>query len=229
MSDGEVDTCSTERFDPLLLVQELHHRTMNEFAIAISSLHLRARLLDREARDALASAADMLRHFADVHRTLQPPVGGTVIDLCDYLDELCDALGRAFLTERGISITMHKSQVYLDVARVWRVGLILMELIINAAKHARWTRDRDTIEIKVRADGEAIHCQIADNGSAGKCGTAGAGTQLVDALVAQLDGKVDRSFGSGGARIIFSFPADRELGRSSAARSAEAAMEPRAR
>ena len=57
-----------------ILLYELNHRINNEFAAAISVVSLAAtRSANNEAKAALAAAAELLHHYASVHRALQVP------------------------------------------------------------------------------------------------------------------------------------------------------------
>src|SRR5271156_6663917 len=122
--------------DPWLLLEEMTHRVINEYTLAISSLSLAAaRSESQQSRGAILGAANRLWDFANAHRALQPTVNHGVIDLADYIRGICTAMMRASLDERGIRLTLREQSVLLEAGRCWRVGLILSELIVNAARH----------------------------------------------------------------------------------------------
>lgn len=123
--------------EPLLYVAELLHRVSNEYASAISLASVMAsRTSSHEAKSALETVIEHLLQLATTHRVLLPPVVDGTADLGDYLTRLCQAKVAAELERRGTTLRLAVvSPVALDPARCWRVGLIVSELITNAARH----------------------------------------------------------------------------------------------
>jgi two-component sensor histidine kinase len=89
----------------------------------------------------------------------------------------------------------------LDHARCWRVGIIVSELINNAARHGL-PSGRGEIFISAGVNAGRVVCRVSDNGATATV-RPGLGTRLVDALAAELDGHVERRFG--GATITLTF------------------------
>jgi two-component sensor histidine kinase len=192
--------------DTWLLVGELEHRVANEYALAISSMSLAmARSSNPETKAALTDAAQRLRNYANAHRALQAPPTGGRSDLAVYLRQLCSAVARAALAERGIRLTLIEQSVELDAVRCWRVGLIVSELITNAARHALTGRD-GAIVVRIAENQGTVHCSVTDNGHVGHRPAAGCGTRIIDALARELAGAIERRFTEFGAVIILSFP-----------------------
>ena len=89
-----------------------------------------------EVRSALKTVIEHLVQLATAHRVLLPPVVDGTVDLGDYLTRLCQAKVAVELERRGTTLRLAVvSPVALDHARCWRVGLIVSELITNAARH----------------------------------------------------------------------------------------------
>jgi two-component sensor histidine kinase len=194
--------------EPLLYVAELLHRVSNEYASAISLASVMAsRTSSHEAKSALQTVIEHLLQLATTHRVLLPPVVDGTVDLGDYLTRLCQAKVAAELERRGTTLRLAVvSPVALDPARCWRVGLIVSELITNAARHGLPSA-RGEIFISLAANAAQVVCRVSDNGAATLAFRPGLGTRLVDALAAELDGHVERRFGGDGATITLTFPA----------------------
>lgn len=194
--------------EPLLYVVELLHRVSNEYASAISLASVMAsRASSSEAKSALKNVVEHLVQLAEAHRVLLPPLSDGTADLGDYLTRLCQAKVAAELGRRGTTLRLAVvSSVALDHARCWRVGLIVSELITNAARHGL-PSGRGEIFMSVAADAGQIVCRVSDNGEASAAFRPGLGTRLVDALAAELDGHVERRFGESGTTITLTFPA----------------------
>src|SRR6202041_553920 len=115
----------------------LNHRVANEYAAAIAWLSIATtKVADPGAKAALIDAASRLHDFAEAHRALQPPLTAELVSLVEYLRRLCAALIRTKLADRGIGLKLVEHDIDLDADQCWRVGLIVSELVTNAARHA---------------------------------------------------------------------------------------------
>jgi len=147
--------------EPLLYVAELLHRVSNEYASAISLASVTAsRASSLEAKSALKIVIEHLVQLASVHRVLLPPVVDGTVDLGDYLTRLCQAKAAAELERRGTTLRLAVgSPLALEPARCWRVGLIVSELITNAARHGL-PSGRGEIFVSVAANAAQVVCRV---------------------------------------------------------------------
>jgi two-component sensor histidine kinase len=205
--------------EPILLVEEISHRVVNELTVAILSLrHEASRIVDTDARDVLQRVAARLTAFADAHRALQSPDTASDMNLGDYLNDLLGRLSQASLRGHGVTLRLLEDDITLEPDRCWRVGLIIAELVTNAAKHGPGGRG-SAIVVEVRRAGPELFCAVADSGgSATKHPSPSRGLRLVEALAAELEGDVDWSFRPNGVTALLRFPivtdAPRSRGRS---------------
>jgi two-component sensor histidine kinase len=119
---------------PLHLIDEISHRVVNEYTEAICALG-QAASAARDAQLALTSAANRLRAQVEAHRALQAPTVDGPMDLADYVGQLCACLAKAPLAQNGLRLRVTADEVWLDASRCWRVGLVVAELVRNAARH----------------------------------------------------------------------------------------------
>jgi two-component sensor histidine kinase len=194
------------RAEPLILVEEITHRVLNEYTEAIASIALAsAGIADAEARAVLTSAARRLHEHAQAHRALQAPATSDFADLGDYLGGVCAALTCAQLRERGVRLTLILSEVRLAAGRCWRVGLIVAELINNAVRHGLRGGGGDiVVEVRIRDD--EVHCRVSDDGGPTQDIAAGRGRRVAQGLAAELGGQVTWAFADSGATALLSFP-----------------------
>jgi len=218
---------SAELPNPLLFVAELSHRVANEYAFMIASISAAAaHSSNAETKAALTGVSQLFFDYAEVHRALQPPLGEGPVDLCAYLQRVCGAMVRASLTRRGVKLLLLEDAIELDPARCWRVGLIVSELINNALRHA-FSQDGGAIILEVRSRDGVVQCRVTDDGRPNTIAAPGQGSRIVDALAAELDGKIERNFGQWGAAVLLSFPLDPGRGaRSALSRDKSAAARP---
>jgi two-component sensor histidine kinase len=192
--------------ESLLLVEEITHRVINEYTIAILSIDSEAAcIVDADTRAALGRAAARLHAHVDAHRALQPPAIDGEVNMGKYLARLCAALSAASLTERGVRLALIEDDIDLAPERCWRVGLIVSELITNAVRHG-FKGGGGMIAIDVRLVGVEVVCQVADNGGSAPNPAPSRGRRVVGRLAQDLGGDVSWRFGAQGVTAILSFP-----------------------
>jgi two-component sensor histidine kinase len=202
------DAVSDERpsSEEKLLLRELNHRINNEFAAAIGFVSLTAaRSRNDEVKTALASVMDCLHNYAQVHRALEMPSHDMRIDASAYLRRLCESIGRFKLEGRGIELVFVEHPFQMHSEQCWRLGMIVSELITNAARHA-FGDNGGKIHIELVPSGPFVKCRVADNGRAAATVRPGRGLKIIEALVAGLDGTIEQHFGARGALSILTFP-----------------------
>lgn len=197
--------------EPLLMVEEITHRVVNQYAGAIAAINFEAtRTADADARAALRRTTDKLHAFAEAHRALQAPA--TAGDMClgDYLDRVCAALSEASLRERGVYLILVDDVVMLAARRCWRVALIIAELITNSVQHG-FKDSGGMVVIEVRqASGEVV-CVVADNGGCTANPPPSRGRRVVEHLARELRGEVRWRFRPNGVTASLAFPVSLEL------------------
>lgn len=195
--------------DEQLLLSELNHRVNNEFAAVIGAVSLAAAHSgNREVKVALNGVTELLHQYADVHRLLQVPTRGTAIDAAAYLHQLCLAISRSQLDQRKINLTLSAQPLQLPADHCWRLGMIVYELVTNAARHA-FAGDGGDIKVELRRLGALVICSVLDNGSAVPGHRRGPGIKLVDAVAKSLDGRFEQRFAAKGSASILVLPCDR--------------------
>ncbi|QAY79062.1 ATP-binding protein [Sphingosinicella sp. BN140058] len=183
----------------LKLVEEINHRVVNEYAEAIATLSLAAsRVEDPAAQAVLARAAARLHDHAESHRALMPPAVDGEADLGDHVARICDAFTRATLAERDVHLGVRTVEIRLAAERCWRIGLVLVELIRNAARHGL-RGSGGLISVEVSEQSGLLTCEVRDNGRPPSRAIPGRGQGLIRALVAELGGGVEWIFTEGGA------------------------------
>lgn len=181
---------ASPRPEPLLLVEEISHRVVNEYAQAIASIRLAASATaSPECRIALNNAATQLHGYAEAHRALQAPASGAGIELGLYLQTLCGAIAAASLRERSICLTLTLDTVILPAERCWRVALIVSELITNAVRHGL-NGGPGQVLVEQRASDRSVTCRVSDSGQTMRNPQPDRGMAVVQGLATRLGGVV---------------------------------------
>lgn len=192
------------------LFDELNHRVKNNLSVISAILALQARAATCDVRDQLERARDRVAAIADLHTALYRQESARDVSVCEYLQDLAERLTRALDDHGRLQIESECDDVKLPVADAVSVGLIVNELVTNAAKHAFGPEARGRVRVELREAGGWIRLTVCDDG----CGApsnalsarAGLGSRIVQALASDLGGAVRRLDGPGTA-IEIAFPA----------------------
>jgi two-component sensor histidine kinase len=196
---------AADRF--ILFFTEFLHRVYNEYACAISlATGLSTRSSNKETKAALAQVIDQLLALASVHEVLRPPLTNGPTDLSANLTQLCRIMTSSRLARRGVELNLEITEpVLLDAKRCWQAELIVSELITNASRHA-FVSQAGRISVAVKTAAGHVICRVSDDGSPTTTLKRGLGTELIDALAADLDGCVERLHKASGTTVTLCFP-----------------------
>lgn len=184
-----------------LLLREVHHRVTNHLQMITAMLRLQtAQLADGSARNDLATAIQRIHTLAELHGRLYRDEGFDGIDMAAYLGDVCDGLRGAVLPQR-IDLQCIATPVKLTIDQAVPLGLIVSELVTNAAKYA-FPGDRSgKVAVRLEADGERAALSVADDGiglpSAAAGPGSGLGLGMVKGLAQQIRGDLAIESGAG--------------------------------
>jgi two-component sensor histidine kinase len=195
-----------------VLLREFTHRVKNEFASAIQVVSFAAeKSRDRNVKAALEGVMEKLHDYASVHRALQMPSGNDCIDASAYLRDLCGSISRSKLANRNIELVLVDRPFRMSSGRCWLLGMIIAELITNAARHA-FDSSGGTVRIECRPSGEFVECRLSDNGSASTPDVRpGSGLRIIDALAQKLDAEFHFKFGEAGSEAVIILPVEHDV------------------
>jgi two-component sensor histidine kinase len=171
-----------------LLLNEANHRVKNSLQIVSSILHLQLpHAKSPEAADALRSAGARVMAIAAVHERLYTGSDVRVVSLDEFLESLCEEIGRALGCSEDIKVDFAPVQVPTDMAVP--LALIVNELLTNAIKYGRppW-------RVMLRPGPQhALTLSVSDAGQGPSPGQpqTGMGSRIVQAFVRQLGARVE--------------------------------------
>jgi two-component sensor histidine kinase len=211
--------------EELLLLNEVNHRIINEFASLIGIVSLAAAgSANDEVKRALSGVARLLHDHAEVHHSLRLPDRQTLVDAEGYLRKLCRSIRRSKLDRMNIDLVLAAPLLPLESGGCWRLGMIVNELITNAARHAFGGRP-GKIRVELFRGPGFVKCAVSDNGTAPAHIQAGRGLRIVEELAKALDGHFERKLGPAGTTSILIFPYSEPKKASSADGACEAGGE----
>ena len=188
-----------------LLLSELNHRMKNNFQMVASLLQLQANRAKTEPeKAALAEALNRVMGIAQAHRNLYAAGDGvSSIDVGAYLTDLCGHLAEALFVGRMIRLDCHAEPAPMGRDRAVAVGLIVNELVTNAAKHAFDEGVGGTIAVTLAATEGGWRLTVRDDGKGLPGDYArskrGLGRGLIDGFSRQAGGTLTVETGPGAA------------------------------
>ncbi|HEY9234093.1 MULTISPECIES: sensor histidine kinase [Phenylobacterium] len=191
-----------------LLLRELNHRVKNNFQMVEALLDMqRRRAKDDQAAAALSDALRRVHSMAQAHAFLYSPENAVEqIDLGDYLHELCSSLSDSLLQNGLVRLDCRTASWSVSRDRAVAVGLVVNELVTNAAKYA--FPDGRSGQILVALSGRPEGCEltVADDGI-GMPGVPlikaeGMGRKLVESFARQSGGVLTEGAGPGVSYVL---------------------------
>ncbi len=195
-----------------VLLQEVHHRVKNNLQVVSSLLSLQSRRLPLGGgRDELRQCQQRVRAIALMHEHLYRSESFRGVAFGAYVRSLAQAvIETSGMPAERVRFELEVGDEELPAEQAISCGLILNELLSNAAKHAfpggrpgrvtvRLTRGAET-ELAVEDDGVGLPegFDATDGRSLG--------TRIVRVLTEQLDGVATFERGAG-TRVLVRFPA----------------------
>ena len=209
MKDAPLSAVAVERHTGPqgLILRELHHRVANTLAILHANCRLDfAGVADSRLQERLRRHERHIKRLAEFHHFLSRGAGYGMIVAADYFRPLCAVLSRSVLEPAGIYCEAFVGEGTLDACSCETLGLIVSELAINAAKHGFQGRSDARVRIEILApDGMAWCCSVADNGCGIQSDRRGGGSDILDALIQMLDGRIVIETGPNGTTVTILF------------------------
>jgi PAS domain S-box-containing protein len=187
-------------------LKEIHHRIKNNLQVISSLLDLQAgKFRDKEVIEAFKESQDRVISMKLIHEELYKGNGTDTLNFSAYLQKLAENLFQTYnLRSKNIHLYMDlEENAFFNLDIAVPLGIIVNELISNILKHAFTEAEEGEIRIQLsrekadnKADKSLFSLIISDNGR----GIAqdikfenleSLGLQLVNALVNQLDGKIE--------------------------------------
>lgn len=181
-----------------LKFKEVHHRIKNQFNIISSLVQLRAREKNTNIEIVLAEVDAKLRSMALLHSKIYQSVGAQV-STEDYLRGVLNTSIKVNNTKVKVSVDF-KTQLNIDNARLFDLGLVFSELAINSIKYgfAEFGGEISVIAEEIELDGQkAVSLKYRDNGSGFPddvfygSGNKGIGTLLIENFPLAFNGSLN--------------------------------------
>jgi two-component sensor histidine kinase len=195
-----------------LLLREVYHRVKNNLQVVDALIRMEFRRVeDKDLLESLRQLLNRIHTLSLVHAQLMSSEDLSHFDIAPLFAELASNLQAALSTgEHDIKIKVEAESLDVPLDFALPVGLLLVELIMNSAKHAYGARSGEiSVQFACDPEGRAM-LSVQDNGSdpdapARFMAARGIGSKLVAGFVRQLDGEIAADFTSG-MRVVVRMP-----------------------
>ncbi|MCR5879419.1 sensor histidine kinase [Phenylobacterium sp. J367] len=180
------------------MFDELNHRVKNNLAMVSSLLNMQARGASAEVSTQLQRAVGRIHAISDVHASLCRSGRKDDVDLAAYLGDLCRRLEGSVIENERVRITLAAEPAILAVDRAVALGVVVNELITNAAKHAYPAPASGEIAVRLSRTDHTLVLSVTDHGPGlPDPPGAGLGMRLVRSMVQQIGGDLEVEGGPG--------------------------------
>jgi PAS domain S-box-containing protein len=206
-----------------VLLREIHHRVKNNLQVVSSLLNIQeTAIVDAAARKVFIECQTQIQTMSMVHEVLYRSASLEGVEMQSYFERLIEYLSNVYEGgPRGITCEVKSQGVELNLDDAIPIALVVNELVSNCMKHAFPGGRAGRILVSMREIEPAVDpdspgawlLEVEDDGvGMGPTETQvpdagmgpGIGTELVQALAAQVRGSVAHSSGDGGAGTLVS-------------------------
>jgi two-component sensor histidine kinase len=178
-----------------LQLKEIHHRIKNNLQLIVSLLNIEAgNNKEVTVDDFLIKGQSRIHSISLIHQNLYETGFYNTVNLQNYIENIVQNLSQIYNSK--IDIEINTNETILDVDEAIPFGLIITELVCNAFKHAFKDVKSGHIKIDIRKNAEnKLELILEDNGIGfpeNPTSKFAIGLELVQMMVMQLDGKLNR-------------------------------------
>lgn len=193
----------------IVLLKEVHHRVKNNLQIIISLLRLQlSENVKNSDSNIFNEAINRILSMALIHEKLYGQRDLSILNIEKYISDLFNELKKSYNLPIKVELEVNSDIKGFDLKTAVPIGLILNELITNSFKHGFQLKSNNAcIRISIYNDNLGkFRLEYSDNGVGMDSKiNVGFGSEMVNLLVEQLNGKILTKDLSHGANYKFLF------------------------
>lgn len=190
------------------MLKEVNHRVANSLAIVSSLVQMQAHAIaDPVAREAMRDTQARISAIAGVHKRLYTSSDVRTVDVNDYLRSLVEESGAGLAQAVHLKFLPSPDELTIATDRAVWIGVIVTELLTNAAKYAYPAGTTGEIRVCVRSLPGQIEIAVEDDGvgwlGQGPIQGSGMGTRIIRAMTQSLQTELRYDAAGNGTRASF--------------------------
>lgn len=195
-----------------VLYDELQHRVKNNLTtiVAITQLQIR-HSQDERVKAELGNTQRRVLAVAALHSRMVRDES-TAFHFSRYVQEVCDGIKSSLLRDGRVTLNVNVEDAPVEIARAMSLGLIVNELVANAARHGFGEGQGGTIDVTFASVGADYVLTIRDDGAghseAGIGEKKGLGLRLAESCVRQIGGTMEIAGSGKGTVCVIRAPID---------------------
>ncbi len=190
-----------------VMLREIHHRVKNNLQIISSMLRLQSEREESKGAEQYKEAIDRISAIAMIHDKMYRSESLSMFDMKKYVLSLSENLLRnyALVPEPHMHVEVNIGSLHSKT--IVPIAILLNELLLNSIKHAFNNQPKPEIRVKIlKSDSvDYFHFQYSDNGLWKKNTVAAFGSEIIEAMVEQLDGETNFETNEKGTHYSFKF------------------------
>lgn len=173
-----------------VMLKEIHHRVKNNLQVIISLLRLQSLRQNGNNESGFSEAINRVKAMSLIHEQMYQGELLAFFDLEKYLRSFAEKLVKSYVLDKHVKIDVRSNYTTLTQKNIVPVALLFNELITNSLKHAFINQPEPAINIEIKKiDDDHFTMTYSDNGSWVESPDDNFGSELIEAMTEQLDGK----------------------------------------
>jgi two-component sensor histidine kinase len=194
------------------LLKEVNHRVANSLAIVSSLVQMQANLVaDPAAREMMKDTQARISAIASLHKRLYTSPDVRTVEINAYLKSLADEVAAGLnLGSRKLTFLPAEEEVNLATDKAVSLGVVVTELLTNAAKYAYPGTGPGEIRLRVGlVDQHRAQVAVEDDGvgwsGTGEIKGSGFGSRIIKAMTQTLQTELRYDSSAKGTRASLAF------------------------
>lgn len=178
-----------------ILLQEVHHRVKNNFQVILSLIKLQTEdVSDEKSKLIFKDIRNRLSAIALMHEMMYKSDLLHKINFTTYIENLATTITEASSENSEVDVQVNSNVEFISNESIIPIALILNELFSNSFKHAFGESNLiKRIEVNIKSlSKDTIKINYSDNGKWRESSTKSFGLDLIQMLVEQLSGTMQR-------------------------------------
>lgn len=192
-----------------ILLQEIHHRVKNNLAVVSGIMQLQAMDEQGRMKEKLRDNISRIQSMGTIHELLYQSDSFSEMSFSDAIKEVVETVRKQY--EKQVEVSYDISPITLNVNQALPTALVVNEVVGNILKYAFEDVKSPKININFTVENGTVSLSITDNGQKlpddfdPKKKNGSIGLQLINTLVAQLDGEYSYTSAAEGTQFDLTF------------------------